>query len=110
MNIFALESVLKGLNIKCDTAMTGNQAIELFKQRISAYREQGVPLYKVFLVDYSMPGMSGPEMAEQICELSKIQDIEAPYMCCCTAYSDAVFRNTALSSGMQNFMTKPVSA
>jgi len=72
MNIFALESVLSGLNIKCDTAMTGKQAIELFKTRIYAHREQGVPLYKVFLVDYSMPGMSGPEMAKQICELSRL--------------------------------------
>ena len=35
-------------------------------------------------------------------------EIKLPYICCCTAYSEASFKREAFASGMDNFITKPV--
>ena len=35
-------------------------------------------------------------------------EIKQPYICCCTAYSEASFKREAFASGMDNFITKPV--
>ena len=72
MNQIALESVVNGIGVKSDKAISGFQAIEMFKSRISAHKLNGAlaPLYKVMLIDYSMPGMSGPELAVKIHELA----------------------------------------
>ena len=110
MNQIAMGSVLKGVGAICDTSNSGYQALEMFQSRITAHKKNGVPLYKVMLIDYSMPGMSGPELAVKIFELADANGYETPYMCCCTAYSDQVFKQKALMAGMKKFMTKPVSS
>ena len=31
-----------------------------------------------------------------------------PYICCCTAYAEDVFKRAAYDAGMDNFVTKPL--
>ncbi len=94
MNQIAIQSIVSAIGAKSDTAMSGFKALEMFKSRIAAHKLNGVltPLYKVMLIDYSMPGMNGPELAVKIQELAKANGLETPYMCCCTAYSDQKFK------------------
>ena len=36
--------------------------------------------------------------------------MDMPYIVCCTAYQGASFERAAISSGMDAFLTKPVSS
>ena len=72
-------------------------------------------MYKVILLDYSMPSMDGPTTATHIRNLLENKgdivaaELQRPYICCCTAYDEAGFKKIALQSGMDKFINKPVS-
>ena len=59
-------------------------------------------------MDYSMPEMDGPQVATELRQILDMTGIEAPYICCCTAYGEASFKKMALDAGMDIFLTKPV--
>ena len=64
-------------------------------------------MYKLVLIDYSMPEMDGPQVAIALRSLFKsvsLNEESEPYLCCCTAYEEEAFM-----SGMNGFMTKPVA-
>ena len=75
------------------------------------------PPLKLIILDYSMPGMSGPETAQELRKLirkfSKKADSETcserPYICCLTAYSSKVYSDKAIDAGMDEFCQKPLS-
>ena len=76
-------------------------------------------MFKIIMLDYSMPDMDGPEVANKICKLfpERGEDqeepegnfVQRPYICCCTAFTETHHRQSALSSGMDYFLSKPVS-
>ena len=70
-------------------------------------------MYKLILLDYSMPEMDGPQVAIAVRNLFKtsilVTEADTPYICCCTAYCEAAFKKQALSAWMDNFLTKPIS-
>ena len=66
-------------------------------------------MYKLFLLDYSMPEMDGPQVAIEIRKILQEQDISQPMICCCTAYDDISYQKKAYEAGMNNFVIKPVS-
>ena len=70
-------------------------------------------MYRLILLDFSMPEMDGPELARELKKLffqSTVFLVEQkPFICCCTAYSDPSFRKVAFEAGMEMFITKPVS-
>ena len=43
-------------------------------------------MYKFILQDYSMPGIGGLAVAQEICRLVAEHGLKKPYLCCCTAY------------------------
>ena len=53
----------------CDTAGGGAEAINLFKERVAKCKTEGAPMYKLILLDFSMPDMNGPAVASQIRDL-----------------------------------------
>ena len=67
-------------------------------------------MYKLIFIDYSMPLMDGPQTAVKIREaLSERAGFKMnPFIICCTAYGEAMFKNQALASGMDAFVTKPL--
>jgi len=69
MNITVMEAMLKKRNVLCDTAGGGAEAINLFKERIEMCKTEGAPMYKLILLDFSMPDMNGPAVASQIRDL-----------------------------------------
>ena len=104
MNILVFKSILNEMGVQCDTAINGKQALA----KIEARKKSGAPFYLVMFIDYSMPDLTGPEVAIEIGRSLKDTMIDMPFMACCTAYTDSSFRDAALNAGMKKFMTKPV--
>ena len=67
-------------------------------------------MYKLILLDFSMPEMDGPEVAVQIRRLIDEAAIEQPYICCCTAYTNDSYGRRAIESGMNQVLTKPIKS
>ena len=70
-------------------------------------------MYKIILLDYSMPDLDGPQTARRISELFKENPIlsshQKPFICCCTAYTEAQYQRIAIESGMDKFISKPIN-
>ena len=65
-------------------------------------------MYKLILLDYSMPDMNGPEVSQRIREI--LTPEQQPYIVCCTAYDHLNVKKIAMESGMDRFLNKPVEA
>lgn len=91
-----------------DGAIGGTEGIECIKKRVNM-TAQGVSMYKLILLDYSMQDIDGPQIARVITELAANRGIEKPFICCFTAYSEATFKTKALESGMDIFLVKPMT-
>ncbi len=62
MNIDVLQAMLHSKNVKSDRALGGEMVLKLIKDRIASGNE----MYKLILLDYSMPIMNGPETARAV--------------------------------------------
>ena len=113
MNIYVVSELLKSDNFKVDTALDGVTALSMIKQRIDQFAVGEGILYRLILLDFSMPGMDGPTVAKEIQKLYQESETvtidKVPYICCCTAYTSVEFKNKALEAGMDHFLTKPIS-
>ena len=112
MNIEVLGAMLFNKKIDIDFAMKGTEALRLIQERLELIYRGETTMYKVILLDYSMPEMDGPQLAVEIQKLldSSIlfDNKDKPFICCCTAYYEAVFRRQAKLAGMDRFLTKPI--
>ena len=62
-NIFAINGLLTGkFNLSCDTAVDGDLALKLIMDKHQATGGT----YKLILIDYQMPELSGPEATKSI--------------------------------------------
>ena len=70
-------------------------------------------MYKLILLDYSMPVMDGPQVARAIRSFFKKHVHECviePKIFCCTAYSEASYKRAAFIAGMDKFLAKPLNS
>lgn len=74
VNLFVIKGLLEKIKIKCDIAQSGPEAIEYVKKR---YENNCCTYYKLILMDYHMPGMSGPETTRVIKEITNKSHIIA---------------------------------
>jgi len=113
MNIEVCKAMLGEQGVAADTALSGNVALSLVGKRFEDVNREKASMYKLILLDYSMPEMEGPQVAMAIRNLFKtsivLSEGETPYICCCTAYDDAEFKRKALTAGMDDLLTKPIS-
>ena len=65
-------------------------------------------VYKLIMLDYSMPELDGPQTAIRIRQVCEEADIDQPYICCVTAYSEAHYKRSAKEAGMNKLMVKPL--
>jgi len=63
-NIVAIQSLLQQFNLKSDYCNDGKEAIEMVKKRLKS----DDPMYKLILMDYSMPDCDGPQATYAIRE------------------------------------------
>ena len=106
MNLLVLESLLKLNNFKGESCASGYRALKLVRDRV----KNNIPLYDIIFMDYSMPGLDGLQTTVEIRKICKKHKIQAsPKIICLTAYTDLEYRRRALESGMDDFMTKPIT-
>ena len=60
MNIEVMQAMLDQLGITHDCAMNGKMAVKLVEDRIELCRQAEASIYKIVLLDYSMPDTDGP--------------------------------------------------
>ena len=72
--------------------------------------ESGKRMYRLILMDYSMPICDGPSAIREIRGyLSTSQPDQNPFICCLTAYSEQSFIDRAKEAGSDDYATKPVN-
>ena len=65
-----LQTMIEKHGITTDTAISGKKAASLVMSRLnSLYFEKEAKMYKLILVDFSMPEMDGPELVKIIIDL-----------------------------------------
>lgn len=93
----------------CDTAMTGQDAIDMFKKAHEDY----IP-YGLISLDIAMPDMSGQEVLEQIHKwelTNKIHEIgEKAKVIMVTALDDVESLISSFTKGCDGYLTKPFDA
>ena len=98
MNLIVSTELLKDTLIRIDTAIGGEEAIELANKK----------KYDVILMDQRMPGMDGTEAMHKILEADGLNS-RTPIIC---LTADAVIgaREHYLSEGFTDYLTKPIDS
>ena len=99
-----------GLGISCDSTMVSTNAVNIVEDRIAKVLRGTAEMFKILLIDYSMPDMDGLELVRKLRSLLEEHNLsdKQPIYCCCTAYNTAEHRDIAISSGFDYFMVKPI--
>lgn len=87
--------MLKAEKVQSVCSYSGIDAIEIVKARIDLVAKKQAPLFKIILMDISMPEMDGLTAVREIKKLFELSNINAsqqPYICCCTAYNEEAFK------------------
>ena len=69
MNIFVVEEMLKVKSTACETALRGRIALDIITERIESVALGQGQMFKLILLDYSMPEMDGPTVATEIVKM-----------------------------------------
>ena len=105
---------------RCDYVDNGISAVDLVRESIENCRNEkklggAGPHYALILLDYSMPKMDGPTTAQKIRELyvkeKETTNFEPnqPHIVCLTAFTEKIFETKARESGMNEFVSKPIT-
>ena len=104
-NRMSLSMVLQSAQIRSVTASGGLKAVDIFNNLINLRK----PIFRVVLLDFSMPDMNGPQTATEIFRICDAAGLKRPTIFCVSAYQDKTFIKAALDAGMTEFFTKPIT-
>ncbi|MCR5848029.1 MAG: response regulator [Lachnospiraceae bacterium] len=99
MNLTVARGLLKNTYINIDTAVSGEEAIELSKANC----------YDVILMDQRMPNMDGITAMHYIKEDANCINASTPFICL-TADAVSGARERYLSEGFEDYITKPIDS
>ena len=85
INIQGIQQIMNNAGFKLDSAIGGYQGLQMIKQRGDA-PTQTIPMYKLIILDYSMPEIDGPKTASAVRMYIDSKELQMPFICCCTAY------------------------
>ena len=108
-NLFSFEMILKGLNIKCQKAMNGKQALEKLKKFDCKNGKNCKCGYKMIFMDFQMPLMNGRETTIEIIKMIENNEISNVPIIGCTAFTTKNEILDCLNAGMKDVIFKPVS-
>ena len=58
--------MLQSNQVKIASAQSGREALEIVKARAELFAKQEAPMFKVIVMDYSMPEMDVPKTVKKI--------------------------------------------
>ncbi|MDX1737311.1 MAG: response regulator, partial [Alphaproteobacteria bacterium] len=99
-----LRNIVRRLGFRAVVAESGEEAIEILAE---SQKSDGQP-FEIVLMDWEMPGMNGIEAAVKIKNDNQFQQI--PSILMVTAHQSEDLIPKALESGIDDFLTKPVTA
>ncbi|WP_017445911.1 GAF domain-containing hybrid sensor histidine kinase/response regulator [Gayadomonas joobiniege] len=95
INRMVMQAMLTSMEVQCDLADSGQQAINLCKQRD----------YDIIFMDCAMPEMDGMQASAFILQHKKDK---APKIIALTAHTSAQDKQACYDAGMVGFLSKPV--
>ena len=95
-----LQSYLENFGLKVKTASSGEEALSILEENMAEP-------FRLLLIDWNMPGLSGCETVEKIKNNKNIAQISAVIMV--SAYHSDEIAEKAEGLGMKGLLTKPVS-
>jgi signal transduction histidine kinase/CheY-like chemotaxis protein len=98
-----LQAMLEGFAFQVDTAKSGQEAINILKQRTAAQ----LPPYKLILMDWNMPDIDGLETARLLKSDPNIQ--QSPAILMVSAYGRDEVVKAAEAASLEGFLLKPVN-
>jgi signal transduction histidine kinase/DNA-binding response OmpR family regulator len=87
--------IAQGLEIMCDTAISGEKALELITQKGG---------YNIYFIDWKMPGMDGIQLVREI--RSRMTENSIVTMISAAEWSDVA--EEAKAAGVDKFLSKPL--
>lgn len=94
-----LKTICEQRGHKVELAQNGHEAIEIYKMM----------RFDIILMDIQMPGLCGFEVVEVIRNLEKESKIHTPIIAT-TAYAHLSYKEKCLKAGLDDYITKPISA
>mmetsp|Transcript_38825 Transcript_38825/g.44187 ORF Transcript_38825/g.44187 Transcript_38825/m.44187 type:complete len:145 (+) Transcript_38825:1-435(+) len=107
LNRVVLSNMLKNLGYRFDTAINGHQAVEKVIERNES---NCCSRYQLIIMDYQMPEMSGPKATKFLTAKFSSGLLPLQPIIGHTAYDGGFEINTFRSSGVRDFLRKPVQA
>lgn len=101
VNQMVIEGLLKKFNIKAVIASNGLKALKAF--------EDGAMQFDLILMDCEMPELDGYQTTKKIRELERAHALAATPIVALTAHVEEDHRKRAFDSGMNYYVSKPVT-
>jgi signal transduction histidine kinase/CheY-like chemotaxis protein/HPt (histidine-containing phosphotransfer) domain-containing protein len=99
VNLTVLTNLLKNTRMQIDTAESGDQCIELARER----------KYDIIILDHMMPYKDGIETLRELRSLHDSPNVDTPAICL-TANAISGMRDMYISAGFDDYLTKPIDA
>jgi len=103
-NILALQKTLEGLNLRVDSANSGEGAIK----KVLARAEEGETNYKIIFMDCIMPIKDGYQTTKELRVLQENNEIPFIPVLAVTASTQPDEVKKCHDSGMNDYLTKPI--
>ena len=108
-NVMALQAQLNALGVESDATYNGEEAIKKVCEE-NENRENCCQGYSLVFMDFNMPILDGYEATRKIKLKIARKEIKPITIIGCTAYTDKHLLDQGLRSGMDGYITKPVTS
>ena len=76
MNVFFMRNQLRMIGISYDSTMVATKAVKLVEDRIAKVAEGTAQMYKLLLIDYSMPDLDWIQLVRELRSMIKEKDLK----------------------------------
>ena len=104
-----MNSLMKGFGLTITEAHNGLEAVNAVKKRVGTKCSDRCQVFKLILMDLSMPVMDGFGATLKLKELMALGEVPYIPIVACTAFVDPDKTDRCFKCGMQSRISKPVS-